>query len=189
MEIFLDQEDYKFFLFRLKENLFPPRNHLVKTPGLYVRKSLPADSFTLLSYCLMPNHFHLLIRQNGPTPVSKLISKICTSYSKYFNKKYERVGHVFQDAFKAIIVDSDSYLLWLSAYIHQNPAVGGLVNNLNDYEYSSYLDYIGIRKGTLCVQKTILDYCNSQSKRYEDFVMWNFDTINKQEDLKNLLLD
>jgi len=67
----------------------------------------------------------------------------------YFNKKYKHIGGVFQDQYKAVRIDNDSYLLWVSAYIHQNPLVGGLVSSLKDHNWSSYLDYLGIRKGQI----------------------------------------
>jgi putative transposase len=132
-DIFLDDEDYKSFLFRLQRNLFPEEDFSkIRT------QKLPANCFSLVAYCLMPNHYHLLIRQNTDLPTSKLITKICTSYAKYFNKKYDRVGHLFQDKFRQALVDNDSYLLWLSAYIHQNPAVARLVDKPEMYPWSSY---------------------------------------------------
>lgn len=91
--IFLDNDDFSFFLWRLRQNLFPSAEDGGR------RVQLPADSFSLISYCLMPNHFHFLIKQNSDIPTSKLLLKICTSYSIYFNKKYNRFGHVFQDQF------------------------------------------------------------------------------------------
>ena len=136
----------------------------------------------------MPNHFHFLIRQDSSTAVSKLISKVCTSYSKYFNKKYERVGHLFQDAFKAVRVESDSQLLWLSTYIHQNPAVAGIAQDLNTYAWSSYINYLGLKDGVLCNKEFILKQFASP-KAYEKFVMENFEKITERKDLEILLLD
>jgi REP element-mobilizing transposase RayT len=155
-DIFLDNADRKFFLLRLKENLWPEQATITPSPGGYIRQLLPSKSFCLHCYCLMPNHFHFLLEQTSNLPISKLLAKVCTSYSKYFNKKYERVGHTFQDAFKAVLVVSDAQLLWLSAYIHQNPNVGGLVTKLSDYPWSSYLDYAGTRNGTLVDKSFIL---------------------------------
>ncbi len=149
-DIFLDDDDRRFFLMRLKEYLWPDKVQTKPSIGGYIRKPLPPGSFNLLAYCLMPNHFHLLIKQLTNLSISKLIARVCTSYSVYFNKKYERVGHVFQDQYKAVLVEHDSYLTWLSAYIHENPKVAGLVSNLEDYTWSSYKDYLGLRQGTLC---------------------------------------
>jgi hypothetical protein len=85
----------------------------------------------------MPNHFHLLVRQNGDIPTWKLMGKVCTSYSMYFNNKYERVGHVFQDQFKQREVLNNDYLRWLSAYIHLNPVEAGISVTAAQYPYSS----------------------------------------------------
>ena len=154
MDIFLDEEDYLFFLRRIKETLYPS---LMSSVGRrYVPTKLPEGAFDLLLYTLMPNHIHLCAMQNTELPLSAFMSKVCTSYSKYFNKKYSRVGSVFQDQFKAVIVTSNEQLLWLAAYIHNNPIKAGLVKDLSKYLYSSHLDYIGVRKGTLCKKDFIL---------------------------------
>ena len=93
----------------------------------------------------MPNHFHFLIEQRKDVSISKLISKVCTSYAKYFNKKYKRVGHIFQDKFKAVLVEGNPQLMWTSAYIHMNPVKDGLVKNPSQYEWSSYNDFVSDR--------------------------------------------
>src|SRR5205809_297696 len=94
--IFLDDQDFMFFMLRLRQNLVPDEGSKDRI------KSLPPNSFSLVSYCLMPNHFHFLLRQNADIPTTKLMTKVCTSYSMYFNKKYNKVGHVFQDQYKQI---------------------------------------------------------------------------------------
>src|SRR3990172_6687425 len=94
-KIFLDWADYRRFLARLKD---------------YGR----AHSVTILAYCLMPNHYHLLVRQEYDDPLSIFLQKLNLAYSMYFNKKYDRVGPLFQSRFKAKLVDSEEYLLELS---------------------------------------------------------------------------
>ncbi len=192
--IFLDNDDYKLFLWRLRENLFPDQyekeipTRKKRRGSIYVRKTLPPNSFDLICYCLMPNHFHFLIQQKGEVPVSKFISKICTGYSKNFNKKHGRIGGLFQDQFKAVQVDSNEYLLWVSAYIHQNPKVAGLVENLSDWQWSSFADYTGERKGTLC-KKNILTEQFKEDLNYKDFVEDTFDLIKEKKEMEYLLLD
>ncbi|MFH0804077.1 MAG: transposase [Candidatus Zambryskibacteria bacterium] len=193
MDIFLDQEDYKFFLWRLKENLFPSKaekNRRAPSANLpkerYVRKLLPPNSFSLVCYCLMPNHFHLLIRQNSKIKISELMLRVCGSYAKYFNKKYDRVGSLFQDQFKATLINKNNYLLWLSTYIHKNPQKGGLVNKLEDWKWSSYLDYIDQSREDFCDKKIILDQLNSD--KYKAFVNQSFDK-DKILELNAFLLD
>lgn len=185
-DIFLDDEDFNFFILRLKQNLFPEENPSNKRINF-----LPADSFSLICYCLMPNHFHLLIRQNTEIPTSKLLLKVCTSYSIYFNKKYKRSGHVFQDRFKQILVTEDRYLIWLSAYIHQNPKIINLVRNLEDYYWSSYREFIGLEKNGFCTKDIILDQFDN-FREYKKFVESSYDTIKKRKEamkLEELFID
>ena len=190
-DIFLDSQDYGIFMRRLIENFFPENEIPKEQSSLdlkYKRKSLPAGAFSLICYCSMPNHFHLLIRQNSDVKVSKLIQKLCTGYAKYFQKKYAHTGHLFQGAFKAIHIENESYLMWLSAYIHQNPLVAGLVTNLEDWPYSSYLDYIGKRDGRLCSKDIILDKFKNPTD-YKKFVEDSGELIKQRKELKFILLD
>jgi REP element-mobilizing transposase RayT len=187
-DIFLDREDYLFFLSRFTEGLFPPPEGAPRGSGGYHRKLLPAGSFSMVSYSSMPNHFHWLIRQNALVNLNLLLLKICTAYAIYFNKKYKHVGHVFQDRFKAVNIESESYLLWLSAYIHQNPKVAGLVDNPEDWEYSSYSEYLENKNDGLCDKSVILDHFKSVDE-YKKFVDESFFKIKDRKDLSNLLLD
>ncbi len=180
--IFIDDEDYDFFIFKIGQNLFPDPKTINRT------QPLPEGAFSLISYCLMPNHFHLLIRQNTDLPTSKLLLKICTSYSMYFNKKYQRVGHVFQDRFKQVLVNDNEYLKWLSAYIHQNPKVAGLVTNLDDYRWSSYPFFVGLREDRLCDKSIIYDQFGN-SKGYKEFVESGYQLIKDKKGMEDILLD
>lgn len=150
-KIFFDEQDYRAFLFRLGLALGFDEKELTKEKALsmpYSRIRITNTSkndFKLHSFCLMPNHFHLIIEQTKDTSISKLISKICTSYAKYLNIKYKRVGHVFQDQFKSVLIESDGQLMWTSAYIHMNPVKDGLVKHPSEYKWSSYKDFRGER--------------------------------------------
>lgn len=107
------------------------------------------------AYCLMPNHFHLLVRCKSEKGISNLMQRLKTAYTMYFNKRYERVGALFQGAFKAEHANSDEYLKYLFSYIHLNPVklidplwkengiedIEKAQSFLNNYTYSSYLDY------------------------------------------------
>lgn len=131
--IFRDTEDYRVFIFFLEEALYPEKS----SNSIGSRRALlPVGSFTLTAYCLMPNHYHLLLRQESNLSISKLISKICTSYSKYFNKKYDRVGHLFQGTFKSTLIESDEQFQWTIEYIRQNPVKAGLVFTHSEYQWS-----------------------------------------------------
>jgi len=135
--IFLEEADYIGYLERL-------------------RKYKKEHKVSVLCYCLMPNHIHLLLRQDSEIPLSKFLHPLHTSYSMYFNKKYDKVGHLFQGRFKQKEVNKDEYLLRLSSYIHLNPLIGGLVKKLENYRWSSYPDYINLREGTLCNKELVL---------------------------------
>ena len=95
----------------------------------------------LLSYCLLSNHVHLLLE----TPrgnLSKLMQAFQTSYTVYFNKRHGRSGHVFEQRYKALLVDKDNYLLQVSRYIHLNPVGARIVDRAQDYRWSSYGSYV-----------------------------------------------
>lgn len=204
MNIFNDTADFVFFIRRLNENLFPKilsildghhpdgahqgASTVAETHTPYIRKSLPPKSFTLLSYALMPNHFHFLIRQNTDLPISKLLLKICGSYSKYYNKKYERVGSLFQDQFKAVRIETDEQLTWTSSYIHNNPKVAGLVADAQGYPWSSYPDYLGLRNGVLCEKDFILKMFPGK-EAYKKFTNDSFEKIKERKHFEHLLLD
>lgn len=183
--IFHDQQDYEQFLKRFKLVLGQPSAPLVmykdKKNRVLRITPLPANAFSILSYCLMPNHFHILIKQNTAITIDRLITKLCTSYAAYYNKKYEHVGHIFQDAFKAKLVDSDEYLSYLSAYIHNNPT------DISKYPYSSFFDYTNKRSGKLCTKEIILAYFSNNPKAYEDFVLGY--NAKKEEKVSHLLFD
>lgn len=147
--IFLDEQDFKAFLFRLSLVLGFSQKELEGHPTIHLPYSgiriagYKKEDFKLHAFCIMPSHFHLLIEQCGDISISKVILKACTSYAIYYNKKYVRVGHVFQDQFKAVLIESDPQLLWTSSYIHMNPVKDNLVLQPGDYIWSSFSNYLG----------------------------------------------
>ncbi|KAB3529821.1 transposase [Alkaliphilus serpentinus] len=96
--------------------------------------------FNLYAYCLMNNHLHLLLKEDEVN-ISDIIKKISTSYVYYFNSKYERVGHLFQDRYKSEVVEDDKYFYSVIRYIHQNP-IKARIANIEDFKWSSYKSYI-----------------------------------------------
>ena len=189
MDIFRESQDFRVFISRLKENLFPtlkvipPEDRLQgRSHTPYVRKSLPVGAFSLVAYCLMPNHFHLLLKQNTDLSITKLVSKVCTSYSKYFNKKHQRVGSLFQDKFKAEHVNKNEYLLWLSAYIHLNPRVANLTKNYHGWEWSSYPEYLNLPSENICKKEIILGQLDG-IKNYKKMVEDSYEAIKKRKDV------
>ncbi len=110
----------------------------------------------IICYCLNPNHFHLLLKQLLENGIAKFMQKMSTGYTKYFNEKYKRSGVLFQGTYKAVEVVSDEQLLYLSAYINGNAEIHRLVK-ANRWPWSSCLDYIGGRAGTLCKKEEVLN--------------------------------
>jgi len=123
-----------------------------------------------LAYCIMPTHFHMLvyIKENHSKLLNQNIGLWLSTYCKAFNSQYSRHGNLFQQHTKARYIDDKNYLLTVIAYIHQNPLRGKLVNTLDEWPYSSYLDLVGKRNGSLPVKHYILEYF-STLKEFEDF--------------------
>ena len=99
------------------------------------------NTFILHAFCLMDNHFHLMVSE-GIEDIAKVMKRITVSYVYYFNQKYERIGHLFQDRFRSEIVEENDYVLALTRYIHQNPLKAGMVQTVGDYQWSSYHSYL-----------------------------------------------
>ena len=97
--------------------------------------------YDVYAYCIMGNHIHLLIKE-GTETLEQVFKRICGRFVYWYNIKYRRVGHLFQDRFKSEPVDSNEYLLTVVRYIHQNPIKAGLCKRVSDYVYSSYGEYI-----------------------------------------------
>jgi putative transposase len=139
----------------------------------------------IIAYVLMPNHFHILIKEIIQGGASDFMEKLLTGYAMYFNKKYERVGPLFQGTFKAEHVDRDEYLKYLFAYIHLNPIKlielkwkehgirdkKGAEQYLKKYRFSSYIDYIGAEReeNLILTKKDAPDYF-SDVYEFRDFV-------------------
>jgi putative transposase len=168
--IFQDEQDYKVFLKYLKEYLSPPpKPESLKTVFTLQRQSFKGiprqprnycKTANLVAYCLMPNHFHLLFQQLNKNTMEKFCRSLLTRYSKYFNKKYNRVGPLFQGRYKAVLVNNDRYLLHLSRYIHQNPSE--YTSDLTK-AYSSYADYLRLRKTPWIKPDIILKFFNQKT--------------------------
>jgi len=146
-------------------------------------------------YCLVPNHFHLLIKEKTENGISEFVKKVATGYSMYFNKKYERTGSLFEGPFKAKRIDTDEYLKYIFSYIHLNPIkiidsqwkenkITDRVkakNYLQKYPYSSYFEYIGgKRQEEKILEKDSFPEYFSQPKEFDDFINdWlSFNLIN-----------
>ncbi|MBI3956265.1 transposase [Candidatus Gottesmanbacteria bacterium] len=144
----------------------------------------------ILAFCLMPNHFHLLLKQTANSGISRFVSKFCDSYSKYFNIKHDRIGPLFQGPFKSVRVESEEQLIHLSRYIHLNPTSSFLIkeSELDSYPWSSLPEYLASQGNTLSNPKLIGELFKSPSK-YRDFVHNQVDYAQKMEHIKHLAFD
>lgn len=135
-----------------------------------VKKYAAHFEISVIAYCLMPNHYHFLLRQDGPHPISAFVQAVFNSYTKAFNKMFDRSGTLFEGPFRAIMVDRDAYLVHLCRYIHRNPLEAGLVDHPARWEFSNYREWVGERNGTLVDRALVREWFPSPGE-YERFVM------------------
>ena len=124
----------------------------------------------IICYCLMPNHFHLLIKQSQDGGISEFLSKLSNSYTKYYNIKHSRVGPLLQGEFKAVMIESNEQLIHVSRYIHLNPLIAYIVKDLDFYQWSSYKDFVENSKNGTCAKDEIINFFKSP-KDYRQFVL------------------
>lgn len=198
-KIFLDDSDY----FRFIHNLFefndtePALNLYYKLPHyqsyeVSLRKikaeRKPRELLVeILIFSLMPNHFHLLVKQKLKNGITNFMRKLGTGYTNYFNKKYNRVGVLFQSAFKAVLINQDSHFIHLPFYIHSNALdliapewrekeiknVKKAISFLENYRWSSYLDYAGKANFPSVTQREMfLKYYNGPENYKKSMQQW-----------------
>ncbi|MFH1354130.1 MAG: transposase [bacterium] len=141
----------------------------------------------LLCYSLMPNHIHLLIRENASGGTSLYILRLLTSYAKYFNTREHRSGSLFVNPFHSVLVDGDEQLLHVSRYIHLNPFVAHMINNPSTYRWSSLPEYINKVRAVVC-HKSLLKSIMKPTE-YKKFVFDEADYARSLSDIKHLLID
>ena len=136
----------------------------------------------------MPNHYHFLLRQDDDTPLNIPIAFLFNGYTKAVNKRYNRTGTLFEGPFKSIEVEDVNYLLELCRYIHRNPIDDELVEKIEDWEFSNYLEWIGKRNGSL-VDLKFRDKYFSDASSYESYVI-NYKSIKRAvKGLRKYLLE
>lgn len=189
--IFQDEQDYAVFLSYLKTYLLPKnekelRERLSDPNTSYkekedilklLRLNNFADEIILLTFCLMPNHFHFLVKQGSADAIDRFMNSISTRYTMYFNRKNDRVGPLYQDVYKGVLVNSDEQLLHLSRYIHRNPvhqsaSQGDALRVQLAKQPSSYFDYLGKNHTEWVKPQEILAYFSktNPSLSYQSFV-------------------
>jgi putative transposase len=134
-----------------------------------IKSYLPLLDLTMIAYCLMPNHYHVLIRQDGDHAAGRLPQRVFNGYVKAFNARHARSGTLFEDRYQAIHVDDEAYLVYLCTYIHANPIKAGLVDDLRAWPYSNYPEWVGEREGTLVDREFVRAYFPEEG-RYRAYV-------------------
>jgi len=162
-------------LFRERENYI----HFLTKYRKYLEEYLDT-----LAYCLMPNHFHFLIyvKSEEIETLKKKFGILLSSYTKAINKAFSRSGSLFQQHSKSKLLSDENNLLNVIAYIHQNPLRKNLVQKIEDWEFSSYIDYIGIRNGTLVNKSLVKKKFNSTEK----FRLFSSTKVDKLDFIYNL---
>lgn len=198
--IFTDKREYTRALITLEFYRF-------KSPPLRLSKALLLENkkrekffqnlkergkklIEIVSYCLMPNHFHFLLKQKMDNGISRFISNFTNSYTRYFNTKHKRIGPLFQGIFKAVRIENDEQLIHVSRYIHLNPVVSFIVKEelLDAYPWSSLPEYLTSSRQEICNKEIILGLFPSKEK-YRKFVHDQIDYAKKLEAIKHLVLE
>lgn len=197
--IFIDEGDkYRFVhdLFEFNDknpttnmSIYLKNNPSTKEVGLPKLKRQPRELLVeILAYCLMDNHFHLMVKQKSEKGISEFMQKLGTGYTNYFNKKYDRSGVLFQGKFKSVHLSNISHFLYLPIYIHLNPLdfkfpewrekkvkdFKSAINFLENYRWSSYLDYIGKKNFPSLIKKDFIlsRFNNSENKLKKENLDW-----------------
>lgn len=149
--IFRDEEDFQIYLELMKDSLEHFQNQ-----------------FNIVCYCLMDNHIHIML-ETKDMHFKYFITRVNSIYAKFFNHKYNYIGHLYQDRYFSEIIETDSQALEVSRYIHLNPVKANMVKKAEDYKWSSYGMCIGLTKEKLINSESILNYFSSRES-YKFFV-------------------
>ena len=167
-QIFFSEEDYCYCLSLLK-------------------KYAETYYITIIAYCLMPNHFHFILRQNSDKSISQFIGVVFNAYVQSVNKKYNRIGTLFEGRFKNTHIDNENYILQLCRYLHLNPVKARIVNAPEEWPYSDYNDWIAKRSLIQFDFNFISSYFKDPND-YRKYVI-DYSTSEEERDIKNYLLE
>ncbi len=140
----------------------------------------------IIAYCIMPTHFHLILEQETKNGITKYMSRILNSYTRYFNLKHHRKGPLWEGHFKNVSIDDDEQMLHLTRYIHLNPVSADLIKKPEDWLFSSYNEYLNKGSDKLC------EYDNSPEitpKNYKNFVSDHIAYQKELSKIKKILID
>ena len=194
-QIFMDKEDRELFLkflYVLNDREIESPSKIFQLHGRYGENSTNgAPLVAIVAYCLMPNHFHLLLNEIFEGGISKFMQRLGTAYTMYFNDKYERTGALFQGTFKSRLVEDVNYLLKVIDYIHLNPFKGRnskeMVTTLSSYKYSSFSAYQKLIPHDKILN---LDVLKDYTELPLDYCKWLQQVNNSDnEEIKGLIID
>ena len=190
--IFDTRSDHKRFLKTLRYyQLEGPKPKLSHFSESSPNKPDPSKKIVeIICYCLMPNHFHLMLKQIKDSGITEFVGKLSNSYTKYYNTKHNRVGPLLQGEFKSVLVESEEQLIHLSRYIHLNPTSAGLVKKPQEWYFSSYCEYItgsnDKNHDNLCQYENLIDL---SPKEYKKFVQERISYQQELSKIKHVLLE
>ena len=211
-EVFMNDKDYVRFLTAMKEfnrkdaigSLYEKKLKDSKTARedsgskspiglLEPESSLTQKLVEIICYCLNPNHYHFILKQLEERGVERFMHKVGMGYTNYFNAKNKRSGSLFQGPFQSIHVDSNEYLLYLSAYVNANHFIHGYDSGLRSlgpfWSYSSLPDYLGKRNGKLCGKEIILGQFDNDFSQYEKYLNDNALYFKEKKEMEKYILE
>ena len=199
-DVFLSSKDYERFLLSMEllndENdglMIAWRDYKKSNPGICLDNFLKLGFrkrdylVEIVAYCLNPNHYHFILKQIKDRGVEKFMHKIGISHTKYFNKKNKRNGSLFQGKFKAVHIDSNEYLLYLSAYVNNNNFIHGYSGNEN-WPYSSLAEYLGNQSSGLIKKDAVLGQFRDINE-YKKFMKNNALYMREKKELEKYLIE
>ena len=189
-EVFSDQDDLsRFFQSMCEFNTIEPIGSIFENSfrQLGNRMSKQSKLVNFVCYCLNPNHYHFILEQATDNGIEKFMHRLGIGYTKYFNKKYDRSGVLFQGGFKAVHIDSNEYLLHLSAYVNLNDKVHSLGNSVSKLVLSSWEEYIDGRN-SFCNKDIILGQFKNLLE-YKNFAENSLIDIKERKELEKMLLE
>ena len=181
---------YRFIETPVKFSKLHSLHHEIRNDILTTMKDKGPKHIDILSYCLMPNHFHFLVRQTGEKGISKFLSIFQNSYTRYYNTKNERDGAIFLNQFKAVLIETDEQLIHVSRYIHLNPTTSYVVkdfDSLLDYPWSSLFEYLN-NKPEVCEIETIMGIFGTPAN-YKKFLEEQVEYQRELGKIKHLILE
>jgi len=192
--VFSNRHDYERFALCLREfnnvNSFIEIRDLIGLDDPFSGDPISGEGCKLVeiaAYCLNPNHYHLLLKEEREGGVGKFMQKVGVGYTMYFNKKNNRSGVLFQGKYKKVEVKSNEQLLYLSAYVNANHYIHK-IDEFDDWEYSSLFDYLGKRENGWCNIDPILKQFGNSRKDYREFCLkTSREIMNKRIFEKSLL--